>query len=366
MIALLVIAILVFLIVVHEFGHFIVAKLFRLRVEEFGIGYPPRAFILGFTGGTLYTLNWIPFGGFVRLFGDDTSSIEASSNKKDRFRDAPRGVQMAILASGVLCNVLIAWVLLSSALVLGIPRQVSSTEGVVSARLVISSVMDASPAALAGLRSGDTILSLESGDSRIESELLPQIVSDFISARGGKEVTVAYMRGNVGGEVVVRPAHAVLQQESGRVAIGVALALVTDEALSIPNAMKESVYRTFAMGKAVIKGLGSIVAGAFKGEPTFKDLIGPIGLVGAVSEVMEHGIGNVLAFAAFISVNLAVINLIPIPALDGGRMVLVVCEALMGRRMPNRVLAVANIGGILLVAFLLIVVTYQDIVRLLM
>src|SRR3989344_939167 len=248
MTALLVIAILVFLIVAHELGHFIVAKLFRLRVEEFGIGYPPRAFLFMVRGGTAYTVNWFPFGGFVRLFGDDTSE-EVPNNKKDRFRDAPRVVQITVLFGGVVFNVIVAWALLSGALVLGIPRQVSSTEEGVSARLILSSVVDGSPAFLAGLREGDTILSLESEGSRIESKVLPEDVSVFISSHGGKEVTVTYARGDSKEETVVRPAHAVLSEESGRAAIGVALALVTDGALSVPRAMKESVYRTFAMGR---------------------------------------------------------------------------------------------------------------------
>ena len=144
--ALLVIAILVFLIVVHELGHFVVAKLFRVRVEEFGIGYPPRAMTLGKIGETEYTLNWIPFGGFVRLFGDVGEGLHGRGS----LVDANRGVQAAILLAGVAMNALAAWMLFTAALHAGVPRVVQAVGEGETARLVVATIVSGSPADSAG------------------------------------------------------------------------------------------------------------------------------------------------------------------------------------------------------------------------
>src|SRR3989344_9362089 len=153
---LLVIAILVFLIVVHELGHFLVAKFFRVRVEEFGIGYPPRAFSFGTWGGTEYTLNWIPFGGFVRLFGD----VGEGQHGERSFVDKSRGVQAIILMAGVLMNVIVAWVLFSSAFYVGVPRVVESAASDASAWLLVAEVLPGSPASAAGIAPGDRLVRL--------------------------------------------------------------------------------------------------------------------------------------------------------------------------------------------------------------
>lgn len=365
MTALLVIAILFFLILVHELGHFVAAKLLGLQVEEFGIGYPPRALYLGKVGGTEYTLNWIPFGGFVRIFGYDTSDSLIKSTTYRRFSDASKSAQVIVLAAGVFMNVIAAWALLTGALTLGVPQYVAEkTEGVPT-QLIISHVLPHSPAEVAGLQSGDVLLKLEALGEHTESDITPQDVAAFVETRGGKSVTVSYQRGEAIGEVVVRPAHAVLSDQSGRVAIGVELALVTNEALPLPAAMKASVYKTADMFQAVGRGLGSVVSGILEGDRSWEELVGPIGLVDAVSQATEFGTGYVLALAAFISVNLAVINLIPIPALDGGRLAVLAYEMFTRTRISHLAMSVLNMVGVAMVALLIIMVTYQDIARLL-
>ena len=361
--ALLVIGILVFLIVVHELGHFVAAKIFGLRVDEFGIGYPPRAFFIGKWGGTEYTLNWIPFGGFVRIFGDDVPKGLAIADSH-RFSNASKKVQAVVLIGGVTMNALAAWFLVTGALTLGVPRVVAPGEEV-DARLIIADVIARSPADGAGLRAGDTILALESGGMRLDSDLTPGATAAFVQTRGGKNITVFYARGEEVREAIVQPAHAVVSGESGRVAIGVELALVTDKAIVLGAAVKEGALRVAGMFKAVGQGLWSVISGVFRGEPAWRELAGPIGIVGAVSEATEHGAGYVLLLAAFISVNLAVVNLIPIPALDGGRLAILAYEAARGRRVSHFAMSVLSTLGVAIVALLIITITYQDIVRLL-
>ena len=144
---LLVIGILVLLIVGHELGHFIAAKIFKVRVEEFGVGYPPRAFIFGKFGGTEYTLNWLPFGGFVRLFGDDGDVRHGPGG----FTDARRSVQAVILVAGVFANAVLAWGLFAGALAIGVPRVVDSTQEGEKAQLIVADVVPGSPADAAGM-----------------------------------------------------------------------------------------------------------------------------------------------------------------------------------------------------------------------
>src|SRR3989338_8617829 len=151
--ALLVIAILVLLIVSHELGHFIAAKIFKVRVDEFGIGYPPRAFLFGRIGDTEYTFNWIPFGGFVRLFGEDG----AWAKENGSFAHADAWKQAVILIAGVAANALVAWMLFATALYIGVPRIIDTPQMGQVVKLVISDVVAGSPADVGGLIAGDEI-----------------------------------------------------------------------------------------------------------------------------------------------------------------------------------------------------------------
>src|SRR3989338_4940264 len=357
---LLVIGILVLLILGHELGHFIAAKIFKVRVEEFGVGYPPRAFIFGKFGGTEYTLNWLPFGGFVRLFGDDGDVRHGPGG----FTDARRSVQAVILVAGVFANAVLAWGLFAGALAIGVPRVVDSTQEGEKAQLIVADVVPGSPADAAGMMVGDEIVGLTYESNSLE-EFTPESVLDFVRTRGGKEILLSYMRAGTTTEVILRPAHAVIAEEAGRPAVGVALVLVSSSPLGWREAIRESSLRTLDAFKAVGNGLWAMLKKALVGEGSLSDVVGPVGLVGVVSEAATHGFGNVLALAAFISVNLAVINLIPIPALDGGRLLLLGVETVMRRNVPRLVVQLLNLAGFVLIALLMFAVTYNDIARLL-
>src|SRR3989338_4970879 len=358
--ALLVIGILVLLIVGHELGHFIAAKIFKVRVEEFGVGYPPRAFTFGKFGGTEYTLNWLPFGGFVRLFGDEGDKQHGPGG----FIDARRSVQAVILVAGVLANAILAWALFAGALAVGVPRVVAGTNAGEPAELIVADVVPGSPADSAGIIVGDEIVALEYENIKLK-EFSPEAVLNFIKERGGKPLMLSYMRAGTTTGVILRPAHAVIAEEAGRPAVGVALVLVSSSPLGWREAIRVSSLRTLDAFKAVGNGLWAMLKKALVGEVSLSDVVGPVGLVGVVSEAATHGFGNVLALAAFISVNLAVINLIPIPALDGGRLLLLGVEAVMRRNVPRLVVQLLNLAGFVLIALLMFAVTYNDIARLL-
>lgn len=357
---LLVVGILVFLIVVHEFGHFIAAKIFRVRVEEFGVGYPPRAFLLGKLRETEYTLNWIPFGGFVRLFGEQ----EGGPRTKGSFIASPRYVQAIILVAGVTMNAIAAWALFAGALYAGIPHAVPSDSKAENVRLLVSTVVPSSPAAASSLRQGDEIISIvdEAGDA---ATLRPEAVVEYVGERGGEALEITYKRGLEEQTTVIHPAHAVISSKSNRPALGVGLALVTSESVPLGEALKSAFPITIDKLFAVFDGLGSMVTNALKGAKVLDGVVGPVGLVGIVGNAAQHGFGSVLVLAGFISLNLAVINLLPVPALDGGRLVLLAIEAVMRRDAPKLAVHLLNTLGVGLIIVLMITVTYNDIVRLL-
>lgn len=357
---LLVAGILVFLIVVHELGHFLMAKLFRVRVEEFGIGYPPRAFTLGKFGGTEYTLNWIPFGGFVRLWGD----IGESQRGKGSLVDASRFAQAAILIAGVAMNALAAWALFAAALHVGIPRAVNAPREGEVVRLVVANVVPGSPADAAGIAAGDEILGLNDVRSTL-SDLNPEAFSNFVRERAGREMTLTYARSGETRSTSVVPAHAVVPEAAGRPALGVGIVLVSTRPLPWSEAFMEAFAVTGNAFTIVTNGFSDIARRALAGVPALSDVVGPLGLVGVVSNAAESGLGSVLSLAAFISVNLVIINLLPIPVLDGGRLALLAVEALVRRSAPRVALQLLNALGISLVIAVMAAVTYNDIVRLL-
>jgi regulator of sigma E protease len=359
---LLVILILVGLIITHELGHFIIAKICGVRVDEFGIGYPPRAFRFGKIGDTEYTLNWIPFGGFVRLFGDEGEKPERG---RGSFVDAPRYAQALILIAGVTMNALAAWGLFAWALTLGVPRAIDTPTSGIASHMVISDVVPGSPAYVAGITAGDELLAITDANNATVPTLTPDAVSSFISTRGGKEILLTTFHAHATTSVTVRPANAVVPGQAGKPAIGVGLVLVTSSSLPWSTAITTAFGTTVHSFKLVGESLWQIVSGVFDGNSMLDQVVGPVGLVGVVGEAAHTGLAQVIALAAFISINLAIINLLPIPMLDGGRIFILAIETITRRDAPRYIVQILNLIGVVLVVALMITVTYHDIMRLL-
>ena len=299
-------------------------------------------------------------GGFVRLFGDEGETQRGSGS----FIDAKRHVQAIILVAGVFANAILAWGLFAGALSLGIPRVVTAPSPNESVHLVVADVVAGSPAESVGIKTGDEIMNVSDDKGNIPKLLTPFEIQEFMRVRGGKQIFINFVRAGATSTVSVRPAHAVVPEQAGRPAVGVALVLVSSDPLSFRDATKESFFRTVNAFSAVSKGLWQMVREAFSGHPNLAGIVGPVGLVGVVSDASTHGFGYVLALAGFISVNLAVINLIPIPALDGGRLVLLAIEAIRRKSVPRMAVQLINVLGVVLIALLMITVTYNDIARL--
>jgi regulator of sigma E protease len=370
------IIILAVLILVHELGHFLVAKAFKIRVDEFGIGYPPRALKLFNWRGTDFTLNWIPFGGFVKIFGEngevvadgeDAAQTQVAAGKS--FVEAPRYAQALVLVAGVAFNVIFAWLLISGGYMLGLPTStsaVSDAQYVQNPRLVITMVSPDSPALAAGLKVGDVITNIEvqvakSAAAHTPSELNPETVSAFIAAHGNEKLQVSFARGDEQKTVTVTPGEGIIPD---RKAIGISMDMIGKLSLPIHQAFWEGAKTTTSLVHLVTVGLVTFIFDTVRGNSDFSQVTGPVGIVGLVGDASKLGVIYVLSFTAFISINLAVINLIPFPALDGGRLLFVAIEAVKRSPISPKVSNMLNTVGFLLLIGLMILVTIHDVIKL--
>ena len=365
--AVLFIAVLVVLIVVHELGHFLVAKFFGIRVDEFGVGYPPRAFTLGTWAGTTYTINWLPFGGFVRIFGESHAQTYTPQEKKVAFVHKPRYAQALVLVAGVVFNLIFAWMLFTATLMIGAPTSISEADAAgKDTQLVISSVVSGSPADAVGLEAGDEIVGIESDGVALET-LYPSTTAAFIQEHAGSSLTLTYIRDpktDVVHTVSLTPAHGVLDETPGTPAVGVAMALVAEQSLSLFEALPAAFVATWNALKTVTVGILGFFAAAFTGTANWGEVAGPIGIAGLVGDASSVGFVYLLYFTAFISVNLAVINLLPLPALDGGRLVFIAIEAIRRKPISEKVATLLNVIGFTIIIVLMLIVSYHDILRL--
>ncbi len=356
----LVLAVLVF---AHEFGHFISAKIFGIRVDEFAIGFPPRLF--GWTKGeTKYSLNLIPFGGYVKIFGEnpDEQSISGSDSKRS-FVNAPKWKQIIVLLSGIFMNIVLAWVLISFSLNIGmmLPVDTETSQHIDNVIVGIDSVLKDSPAQKAGLQTGDEILSIHSGSKDYQpktGEEVQKIISESKS-----EVEISYQRGIATGTVSVVPAIGIIESGKG---IGISMVEIGLVKLGFFNSFITGSRLTFYQIENIASGLYEFIKSLLQGNGALlSQVTGPVGIAGMVGEASKLGISNLLGFISLISINLAILNLIPFPALDGGRAMFVVIEAIIRRRIKPAILNWANGIGFALLIGLMIFVTYKDIARLL-
>ncbi|MDB5187990.1 MAG: hypothetical protein JWO50_510 [Candidatus Kaiserbacteria bacterium] len=359
---LIVAAILVSLVVIHELGHFITAKLFGIHVEEFGVGYPPRAFTFGVWGGTEYTINWIPFGGFVRLWDEEKST----KNRSNGFAAAKPWKQIVVLVAGVVMNLIVAWLLFATALHTGVQRAINADSAKTDphAMLTVTDVYPGSPAAAAGIKSGDSIISLVDPRGVALTNPTPTTLVKYVSARGGVRLSITYIHALDTITATATPANAIIPNAPAQPALGIGTRFVSTLALPWHEALYEGFFNTWDSLVTVSASLWELIVQSVHGTADLNSIVGPIGLVGVVHDASQNGFGTVLALAAFISINLALINSIPVPALDGGRVILVLLEAIIRRKIPDILVQAINLCGVVLIVLLMVIVTYHDVVRL--
>ncbi len=334
-------AVLSVIVIVHELGHFIAAKASGVKVEEFGLGFPPRLFGIK-RGETLYSLNAIPFGGFNRLPGEVDPKVPGSLASKSV------GIRFVVMGAGSLLNFLLPLILFSVAFM--IPHDVASGQ------VLVTEVIPGSPAARAGFEPGDTLLKIRGNSVRNISD-----VHRYIQLNLGRETPILVQHGDATTEEVqVIPRW---RPPEGQGAIGVAIELAS------PTIVRQSYPFWRAIPMAVVEGIetfvlfkNGIISTIIGTVPVA--IAGPVGIVQITGEVAKAGISPVLEFAAFLSIAIAITQLLPIPALDGGRMVFVFLEWVRrGKRVPPKIEGLVHVVGFAMLMALILAITYQDIIR---
>jgi regulator of sigma E protease len=333
------------LVLAHELGHFVLAKLSRIRVEEFGLGYPPRLVRLAKIGDTEYTLNLLPLGGFVRMTGEEDPTAPGSFAGKSWFARAATlvaGPAMNLILAAFLLAFLFSWS--------GVPEPVAG-QGV-----IVNTVFSGSPAALSGLQPGDTILQID--DHRLEDT---EDLQKYVRANAGREVALVVSRN---GQLLPAPIRATPRanppDNEGPLGIGISM---PTKIVRYPwyEGISLGFRYSFQIMGLMIDQLSQMLRGLVTPE-----FAGPIGIASMTRRAAETGLEHVIYLAALLSVNLALINLLPFPALDGGRLLFVAFEVLRGGRRvdPARERFVHLIGMAVLLS-LMLVISFFDVQRLL-
>lgn len=350
------------LVFVHEFGHFIVAKKNGIRVDEFAIGFPPK--IWGFRKGeTDYALNLIPFGGYVKIFGENPDEESLDTNATNSFVNKSKLVQAGVLVAGVTFNILFAWILFSISFMSGFPSVMTADtqKHISNVSVVITDVIEESPAKEAGLQGGDKIVFLQSGEKNMGGSFAVSDVQDFIKNETSGELTLTYERKGETLSTTLTPESGIV---SDQLAIGVAMDTIGILQLPLHLAIWEGLQTTVGMIRDIAVGLAGFIAQIFTGKADLNSVAGPVGIVSLVDDASQFGFVYLLGFTAFISLNLAVLNLIPFPALDGGRLLFILIEVITRKPINTKIANIVNATGFALLILLMIVITVSDVIKL--
>jgi regulator of sigma E protease len=356
------IIVLAVLIFVHEFGHFLTAKAFGVRVDAFAVGLGPKI-ISWRDKETIYSVNLIPFGGYVKIFGEnpDEESISGPDSARS-FVSAARWKQIIILASGVIGNFIFAWLLYIAVFTNGVT---ATTDGFgqyankfTNSRIMIAQVLPGSPADRAGIQAGDTVDSVTGTGAKQSIE----DIQNAINSSGNNPITLNFNRNGETKTAEIIPVNGLVE---GKYAVGIAMQNVADLKLPFFTSIYEGGHYAITMIKETAVSLGAFIANIFRGTANFSDVAGPIGIAGIIGGAAKLGFTYLIMITAIISINLGIINLIPFPALDGGRILFVAIEGIIRRRIPAKFANIVNGVGFALLMALMALVTYKDMAKLL-
>jgi len=328
------------LVLAHELGHFLTALAFGVKVEEFGLGYPPRIYGIKH-GGIIYSINLLPLGGFTKMAGEEDPDISGSLAGK------PAGARIIVLGAGAAMNVILPVFLFTAALM--VPHDI------VTGHVAIKEVSPDSPAAVAGILPGDTV-------QEVNGHLIrnPGDLQRYIQMNLGREISV-YLIGNDTSTrtVTVIPRW---QPPAGQGAVGIVLEFKDPMVVAgnqpvwdaVPNAFDEY-GQTIVL---LINGIRTMIVGA-----TPVAIAGPVAVAQLTGEVAQAGLSPLLEFAAFLSLNLAIVNILPFPALDGGRILFVLIELVRRKRISPKTEGLVHSIGMVMLLILIAFVTFTDILR---
>jgi regulator of sigma E protease len=343
------------LVVLHEFGHFLVARRNGVRVTDFALGFGPT--ILKWTSprsGTVYRWNVLPLGGYCQMKGEDGKSTEAEQQREfrsgegydpDNFQAKTPLQRLAIVVAGPVANFIVALVLfVAAALAFGIPDDKPTT--------MIFQLLPGYPAARAGMQAGDRILSVDGAVMQDGDQLVR-----LIHSSPGKQLAIVYERHGARHQVVVTP-RAEKDKKSGTT-----IGLIGFQAL--PMMHRVGLGPAWRSSWAQFSGIITGTLGALGGLVTHPQEVagqfqGPIGMARVSAQAQQFGPYMFLSLAGMISISLGIINLLPVPALDGGRAVFILVEMLRGRPVDPEKEALVHVGGFAILIMLMLAVSYHD------
>lgn len=368
-----------FLVLIHELGHFLAAKWIGTHVEEFGLGYPPRVKKLFTKWHTVFTINALPFGGFVRIWGDDAEQLEDTEKNDDKsgaevvtspapkgsipFSSQPQWKRLVVILAGIAVNFVfgvLAFATIYS--VTGIPERTGN--------VVISRVIENSPAQAIGLQAGDEVVAVETDQqSRTEIHNTMEFIQRIELVRG-QEVQMTIRRDGEEQILVVTP-RTVEETPVGQGSLGVGLDTNMEYRFypwyEMPfRGMVVGVQDAFSLSGLILQTLGDMVGRIFLRGQVPSDISGPVGIVDQAVQMqaVRQGWMGTLNWAGLLSINLAVMNLLPIPALDGGRAVFIILETFIGKARRLRWERLVNGYSFFFLIGLILLITLKDVVAL--
>ncbi|KKQ91409.1 MAG: Membrane-associated zinc metalloprotease [Candidatus Azambacteria bacterium GW2011_GWA2_39_10] len=337
------------LVLVHEFGHFIVAKKSGLTVEEFGFGFPPRIFSFK-VNETVYSINLLPLGGFVKILGEDGGE----TNSPKSFSSKSAGIRSLITAAGVMMNFALGALLLIIGFYIGLPQVVNEENKAIAknVQIQIIAISNNSPAEKANLKLGDSI----EGFGEIS------IFQDFINQNKEKEISLKIKRGEDYLDIKAVPRANPPEREG---ALGIALAKTGLISYPWYQSVWLGIKSSFIITWEIIKGFFGLIKNLITVGKIPQEIAGPVGIAILAGQATALGFVYLLQLVALISLNLAVLNLIPFPALDGGRLLFLGIEKIKGSKVNPKIENVIHSVGIVLLLALVVLITYRDILKLL-
>lgn len=345
-------------IFVHELGHFYFARHAGVRVEEFGFGLPPRLWGKR-RGDTIYSLNLIPFGGFVKLYGEGDEFLK----DKLAFSSKTPLAKLAVVVGGVLMNVVFGFLVMMIGFWCAMPPLVTPVEQYVKdatkieSRTVIAGVVDKSAATLAGLLPGDYLVTVDG-----KKFTLPEEFKNYIQSRGNSAIEFIVQRDKLEQTITVTP----IRNQTGDLEVGILLDRSVDQVhyiwWQVPWLALQETIKVLWLILVSIMGL---IYKLFTTASLPAEISGPVGIAKITADMVRLGWFRVVQFVIFLSLNLGIVNLVPFPGLDGGRLIFVLMEMIRrGKKVPGHIENTVNTIGFLLLLVLIAVVTYKDIIKL--
>jgi len=346
------------IIFVHELGHFILSKRAGIKVEEFGFGFPPRIFGIK-RGETIYSLNWLPLGGFVKIYGEDGKK-KGDTDTGRAFYSKPIGTRAKILVAGVTMNILLAIILLGIGHWIGLPTIIEHDDVVEGARIQIVQVALESPADESEIKMGDTIKGMVVGGEQVAVNSIEQI-QEVTKAHRGEKITVVVERGNQVLEKEIIP-RVFYPEDEGP--LGVALARTAIVSYPWYQSLYKGVVDTISLTWLIIVAFVTIIWQLITTGKLVVEIAGPVGIFDLTGQAAQLGFIYILQFTAILNINLAIINALPFPALDGGRLLFLAVEKIKGSPISQKIENIAHTAGFVILILLMIAVTWRDVVRL--